>query len=73
MRPAGQIVIAPGQTVTAEPGGLHVMLTGLKKPLVAGTRVPLVLTFRHAGAITVQVDVHPQPSLPTQHMPVTEP
>ena len=59
MRPAGAVEIAPGQTVTAGPGGLHVMLTGLKKPLVAGTRVPLVLTFRHAGAITVQLDVHP--------------
>ncbi len=57
MRPAGQIVIAPGETVKAEPGGLHVMLMGLKSPLVSGARVPLVLTFQQAGAITVQVQV----------------
>jgi len=59
MRSAGQIVIAPGQTVKAEPGGLHVMLMGLKYPLVAGKQVQLVLTFQQAGAITVQVDVQP--------------
>jgi copper(I)-binding protein len=62
MRPAGQVVIAPGQTVTVEPGALHVMLIGLKTPLVAGTRVPLVLTFRQAGVITVQMDVRPTTS-----------
>jgi hypothetical protein len=59
MRPAGQIVIAPGQTVKVQTGALHVMLMELKKPLVAGTKVPLVLQFRQAGAITVQMDVQP--------------
>jgi periplasmic copper chaperone A len=57
MRPAGQIVIAPGRTVKAEPGGLHVMLTGLMNPLTPGMRVPLVLTFRQAGAIPVLVEI----------------
>jgi copper(I)-binding protein len=59
MRPAGQVVIAPGQTMKAEPGGLHVMLKELKHPLAAGSRVPLLLNFRAAGAITVQVEVLP--------------
>lgn len=57
MRPAGEITLAPGSTLKAEPGGLHVMLTGLKAPLVAGTKVPLVLQFEQGGAITLQVDV----------------
>lgn len=57
MRPAGQIEIAPGQTVKAEPGGFHVMFLGLKSPLSAGMQVPLVLTFQQAGAITVQVEI----------------
>jgi copper(I)-binding protein len=65
MRPAGEVVIAPGQTVTAGPGGLHVMLMDLNKPLVAGTRVPLVMTFRLAGAITVQMDI--QAATTTSH------
>jgi copper(I)-binding protein len=59
MRPAGEIVIAPGATVKAEPEGLHVMLHGLKQPLVAGSQVPLTLTFSSAGEITVQLDVRP--------------
>lgn len=59
MRPAGEIGIGPGHTLAAEPGGLHVMLTGLHAPLVEGTQVPLELTFRHAGTMTVAVTVRP--------------
>ena len=57
MRPAGEVVIAAGATVKVEPGGLHVMLMDLKAPLVAGTTVPLQLTFRNAGTVTVQAEV----------------
>ena len=57
MRPAGEIVIAPGATVKAEPEGLHLMLVGLKQALKAGTQVPLVLTFKNAGQITVELKV----------------
>ena len=60
MRPAGTLVVAPNTTVTAEPGGLHLMLVDLKAPLVAGASVPLVLEFKSAGAITVQLKVEPQ-------------
>ncbi len=38
-----------------EPGGFHVMLLGLKSPLVEGERFPLTLEFEQAG--TVEVDV----------------
>ena len=57
MRPAGAIVVAPNATVTAEPGGLHLMLVDLKSPLVAGSSVPLVLQFESAGPVTVQLSV----------------
>jgi copper(I)-binding protein len=57
MRPAGALVIAPNSTITAEPGGLHLMLIDLKAPLVAGTSVPLVLTFKSAGDVTVQLKI----------------
>ena len=57
MRPAGEVTVAAHATVKAEPGGLHVMLMGLKAPLVAGTTMPLQLTFRDAGTLTVQVEV----------------
>ena len=59
MRPAGALVVAPNTTVTAEPGGLHLMLVDLKSPLVAGSSIPLVLEFKSAGAITVQLKVEP--------------
>ena len=59
MEPAGDVGIAAGQTVDIEPGGLHIMLTSLKQPLAAGTQMPLTLHFRHAGAVTVQVQIVP--------------
>ena len=57
MRPAGAVIIAAHATVSAEPGGLHLMLVDLAAPLVAGTSVPLVLQFKTAGEITVQLKV----------------
>ena len=60
MRPAGELVVAPNATLKAEPGGLHLMLIDLKSPLVAGTSIPLVLQFKSAGPITVQLKVEPQ-------------
>lgn len=57
MRPAGTLSIAPGKTLRAEPGGLHLMLVELKSPLVDGTTMPLVLTFKSAGEVTVQIRV----------------
>jgi len=41
------------------PGGLHVMLMGLKKPLAVGDSFPLTLTFAHAAPVTVTVSVQP--------------
>lgn len=64
MRPAGTLVVEPNATLTAEPGGLHLMLVDLKAPLVAGTMVPLVLRFQSAGEITVQLKVEPLGSEP---------
>jgi len=60
MRPAGALVVEPNATLTAEPGGLHLMLVDLKSPLVEGTSIPLVLQFKSAGPITVQLIVEPQ-------------
>jgi periplasmic copper chaperone A len=64
MRPSDGVVIPAGGIVKIEPGGLHIMLTGLIRPLVAGTNVPLVLTFRQAGAITVQMPVRATTTAP---------
>lgn len=55
MREVGSIDIPAGQTVKLQPGGLHIMLMGLKAPLQAGDKFPLVLTFEKAGSVTVEV------------------
>jgi copper(I)-binding protein len=57
MRPVEFIAIEPGQAVELKPGGLHVMLIGLKAPLKEGERFPLTLTFAGAGTVTVEVAV----------------
>jgi len=57
MRPAGVLVIEAGNTLAATPGGLHLMLVDLNTPLLKGESVPLVLTFKNAGEITVQMKI----------------
>ena len=57
MRPVARIPLEPGKPVTLAPGGLHIMLTGLKAPLQQGTTFPLTLTFQHAAPVTVRVTV----------------
>ena len=44
-------------SLTLEPGGYHIMLIDLKKPLVAGEQLPLTLQFEHAGQVDVTVDI----------------
>lgn len=61
MRPLSAVEIAPGATVNIEPGGIHLMLMGLKAPLQAGQSVPLTLEFRTAGKITVELSVESRP------------
>lgn len=45
MRPAGKLVLAPGESLRFEPGGLHLMLMQPLRPLAEGdvARVRLVL------------------------------
>ncbi len=58
MRPVKDgIVIAPGQTVTLEPSGYHLMVSGLKAPLRQGDKLPATLTFEKAGPVEVPFEV----------------
>jgi periplasmic copper chaperone A len=57
MRPAAAVPIPAHEMVTFAPGGTHIMLMGLKQPLVAGQSFPLTLTFAHAAPVTVDVKV----------------
>ncbi len=57
MEAVESLEIAPMATVEMKPGGLHVMLTGLKSPLKEGEKIELVLTFEKAGEVRVEVPV----------------
>jgi periplasmic copper chaperone A len=53
----GGLPIPAGGSVVLKPGSYHVMLIGLKKPLTAGEKIPMTLTFEKAGNISVTVPV----------------
>jgi hypothetical protein len=57
MRAVPGIDVKPGALVILKPGGYHVMLIGLKKPLVKGETFPLTLTFEKSGSVDVAVGV----------------
>lgn len=45
MRPLARLDLGPEKAVALTPGGYHIMLEGLKKPLNKGESVPLSLVF----------------------------
>lgn len=53
------VVIAPGQTVAFEHGGLHVMLMKPPEPLAAGDTVDLTLEFANGEDMAVSAKVVP--------------
>ncbi len=65
MRQIEKIEVPAGETVTLKPGGLHVMLIGLKQPLDAGDVVDLTLVFADGSRSSVQAPVR---RIEMQHM-----
>ena len=57
MREVSAVDVPAGQAVELKPGGLHIMLMGLKTPLKQGDKFPLKLKFEKAGEVTVTVNV----------------
>ena len=45
MRPAGKLVLAPGESLRFEPGGLHLMLMRPLRPLAEGDVAPVRLVL----------------------------
>ena len=58
-RPEGLLIPAGGQ-VDLAPGGLHLMLIGVREPLAAGQTLPVELRFEKAGTVTVELTVRPR-------------
>lgn len=70
MRGIEAVDVPAGRTVALAPNGLHLMLMGLRAPLVAGERFTLTLHFASGADRTVEVRVQaptappPTPSRP---------
>lgn len=64
MRAVPRLAVAAGKSVAVAPGGLHVMLIGLKAPLRDGEAFPMTLVFEKAGRIAVSVQVQASAGMP---------
>ncbi len=68
MRHVPELHVPPGGSVRFEPGGLHVMLTGLPSPLETGDTLALTLLFEGGARLTTPVPVRtttpPPPTAP---------
>lgn len=58
MSPSGPVEVLAGSTVHLEPGGLHIMLMKLKRPLKKGDTISMTLFFENSGAVEVTVPVY---------------
>ncbi len=67
MQKADAVDIPAGGEVTFAPGGNHVMLIGLKRPLKDGEQFPLTLEFEKAGKVRVEVPVRADAQGGMQH------
>ena len=54
---SGGLPVPAGGSVVLKPGGYHVMLIDLNKPLKAGETFPVTLVFEKAGKISITVPV----------------
>ena len=57
MRPVDSIILPAQSTTELKPSSYHIMLMGLKEPLVEYGTFHLTLTFEKAGSIEVEVQV----------------
>ena len=57
MASVSRIDVPAGRQVELGPGGLHIMLVGLKQDINPGDKVSLILRFEKSGEIAVEVEV----------------
>ncbi len=57
MQDVARVEVPAGGEVVLKPGGYHVMLMGVARPLKAGQRIGVTLKFERAGTVRLQVPV----------------
>lgn len=68
MTPEAQTPIPAGGQVSFAPGGRHLMLIGLKRPLKVGDKAPVTLKFASGASLKVDFAVQAQAPM-AGHMP----
>ena len=57
MKRVDSVEVAPGEPALLQPGGLHIMLMGLKRKLAPGDSIELALRFSKAGRLVIRAPV----------------
>jgi copper(I)-binding protein len=57
MQMVESVPLPAGQPVAFEPGGYHIMLTGLVEPLVPGSTISVTLTLESGNLVTFEAEV----------------
>lgn len=57
MSPQKSVNVPAGESISLEPGGLHVMMMNLQAPLNEGSEFPLTLVFENGEEMTISVPV----------------
>ncbi len=57
MRPVKEMPVPAGGTTELRPGGLHLMLMQLKRPLKAGEKIDITLVFEDGSKKQIQAEV----------------
>lgn len=71
MKALDLLEVPVGKTIELKPGGVHVMLMRLKKPIHRGDKIPLTLTFEGTrdGPVVVRLDATARESESIPHKP----
>lgn len=68
MRQVAKVDVPAGQSVSLQPGGYHVMLIGLKKPLKLNDTFPVTLKYQSGKTQKITATVNNGAGMPEQHM-----
>ena len=63
MRQVANIPMPPNETVSLQPGGLHIMLFDLTAPLNPGDQVPIILSFEDGSTKEISAQVRSAKSM----------
>jgi len=67
MKKLDAVELPPAQKAEFKPGGMHIMLIGVKQPLEEGQSIKITLQFEKAGNVELTVAVRKGPPMAHKH------